>query len=167
MSSSVDGALLLTSELVEFLNSPVSIKAGSCSQDLTPSVTHVPGCRIDAANGEICIFVSQSQSAAVLKDLRDGGALSVVFSRPSTHRTVQFKASTVHIETLRAGDQELMARHGLRVAGELISLGYKPAFAYAMMAPEISDAVCVRFKPVAAFDQTPGASAGNPMGVGV
>lgn len=165
MSSTVDGALLLTSELVDFLSSPVSIKAGSCSQDLTPSVTHVRGCRIDRARGEICIFVSQSHSAAVLQDLRGGGALSVVFSRPSTHRTVQFKASTVHIEDLAPGDQELITRHGLRVAGELISLGYNPAFSHALMAPDVSDAVCVRFKPLAAFDQTPGAGAGNPLGV--
>ncbi|MDP1933081.1 MAG: hypothetical protein Q8L60_16635 [Gammaproteobacteria bacterium] len=170
MSSSVHGALLLTSDLVDFVLGPISMKAGSCSRDLVPSISQAYGCRVSrSSNGagvdEVCVFLSESRSANVLRDLRDGGAFSVVFSRPTTHRTVQLKAVAVRIEPLQPGDQALIDRYGLRASGELISLGYPPAFSQALMAPGITDAVCVCFVPNAAFDQTPGAGAGQPLGV--
>lgn len=164
MSTAADGAWFLTSELIDFLREPVSIKAGSCSHDHVPSVTHAYGCRVLPATAELCVFLSASHSAAVLRDLRAGGALSVVFSRPATHRTVQFKARAAHIEPLTEEDGLLFQRHGLRVASELVTLGYGPAFATALMAPEITDPVRVRFVPTAAFDQSPGAQAGRPLG---
>ncbi|MDO8272153.1 MAG: hypothetical protein Q7U82_09575 [Gammaproteobacteria bacterium] len=169
MSSTIHGSLLLTSDLVDFLLGPNSIKAGSCSSALVPSISHAYGCKVSRASsegraGEVCVFLSESRSAAVLRDLRDGGAFSVVFSRPTTHRTVQLKANAVRIEPLQSGDKALLDRYCLRTAGELISLGYTPAFSKALMAPDITDAVCVCFVPTAAFDQTPGAGAGQPLG---
>ncbi|WP_167507450.1 hypothetical protein [Marinobacter vulgaris] len=131
-----------------------------------PSVSQAYGCRICRATGEVCVFLSESRSTSVLRDLRDGGAFSAVFSRPATHKTVQLKAPAVRIQPLEAGDQVLIERHGLRAAGELISLGYAPAFSQALMAPDITDAVCVCFMPVVGFNQTPGVGAGQPLGAG-
>lgn len=173
MSSTVHGALLLTSDLVDFMLGPISMKAGSCSRGLVPSISQAYGCRVSRSSSsvgvdEVCVFLSEARSAAVLRDLRDlrdGGAFSVVFSRPTTHRTVQLKAAAVRVEALQPGDQALIDRYGLRASGELIALGYSPAFSQALMAPDISDGVCVCFVPSAAFDQTPGAGAGQPLGV--
>jgi hypothetical protein len=163
MSSTTHGALLITGDLLDFLCEPISIKAGSCSMALVPSVAQAYGCRVSQAHGEVCVFLSASRASSVLRDLREGGALSVVFSRPATHRTVQFKAQNARIEPLQDGDEALIRRHGQRAMGELISLGYAPAFSQALMAPEITDAICVCFAPDAAFDQTPGAAAGQPL----
>lgn len=169
MSSTANGALLLTGDLIDFLLGPISMKAGSCSSALVPSISQAYGCRVARATGdngtdEVCVFLSESRSAAVLRDLRAGGAFSVVFSRPTTHRTVQLKAMAVRIEPLQPGDKALIDRYCLRAAGELISLGYTPAYSKALMAPDVDDAVCVYFAPNAAFDQTPGAAAGQPLG---
>lgn len=164
MSSTATGALLFHRELIDFLLGPIAIKVGSCSAARVPSVSQAYGCRISRDSGEVCVFLSESRSTNVLRDLRDGGAFSAVFSRPATHRTVQLKAHTVRIQPLEAGDQVLIERHGLRAAGELISLGYAPVFSQALMAPDITDAVCVCFLPVAGFDQTPGTGAGQPLG---
>lgn len=170
MSSTVHGALLLTNDLVDFMLGPISMKAGSCSRALLPSISQAYGCRVSRSSSsvgvdEVCVFLSEARSAAVLRDLRDGGAFSVVFSRPTTHRTVQLKAAAVRMEPLQPGDQALIDRYGLRASDELIALGYSPEFSRALMAPDISDAVCVCFVPTAAFDQTPGAGAGQPLGV--
>lgn len=166
MSSTVTGALLFSRDLIDFLLGPIAIKAGSCSSARVPSVTQAYGCRISPTHDEICVYLSESRSFAVLRDLRDGGAFSAVFSRPATHRTVQLKAPTARIESLQEGDRTVIDRHGLRAAGELISLGYPTAFSRALMAPNITDAVRVCFVPMAAFDQTPGAGAGQPLGAG-
>lgn len=168
MSSSTDGALLLTSDLIEFLLGPISMKAGSCSNTRVPSISQGYGCRLTRASStsgddEVCVFLSESRSAAVLRDLRAGNGFSVVFSRPTTHRTVQLKATAARVEPLQPGDKALIDRYCLTAAGELISLGYTPAFSMALMAPDITDGVRVCFAPVAAFDQTPGAGAGQPL----
>lgn len=167
MSSTAHGALLLTSNLIDFLLGPISMKAGSCSHALVPSISQAFGCRITrdgSGAGQVCVFLSESRSATVLRDLRNGGAFSAVFSRPTTHRTVQLKASSVRIEALQPGDKELIDRYCQQAAGELVSLGYSPEFSKALMAPEINDGVCVCFVPSAAFDQTPGVGAGQPLG---
>lgn len=164
MSSIAHGALLLTTDLVDFLLGPIAIKVGSCGPTRMPSISQAFGCRVSPSEGEVCVFLSESRSATVLRDLRAGGAIAAVFSRPATHRTVQLKSNAVRIEALQEGDRALIDRHGRRAAGELISLGYPPAFSRALMAPEVSDAVCVCFLPSAAFDQTPGAGAGQALG---
>jgi hypothetical protein len=167
MSSTSTGALLFSRDLIDFIHGPVAIKVGSCSIARVPSVSQGYGCRISRSDGDVCVFLSESRSASVLRDLRDGGAFSAAFSRPATHRTVQLKASFVQIEPLQPGDQALIDQHGLRAAGELISLGYAPEFSQALMAPEVKDAICVCFRPLVAFDQTPGAGAGQPLGAGL
>lgn len=163
MSSDADGALLLSPDLVTFMLGPVAIKVGSCSAEHVPSVAQGYGCRLSPETGEVCVFLSESRSAGVLRDLRDGGAFAAVFSRPATHRTVQLKSPVVRIEPPQPGDAALIQRHGQRTTGELVSLGYPQAFSRALMAPGIADAVCVCFVPVAAFDQTPGEDAGKAL----
>ncbi|MDO8907982.1 MAG: hypothetical protein Q7W55_05710 [Pseudohongiella sp.] len=172
MSAIARGPLLLTNDLVDFMLGPISMKAGSCSMARVPSISQAYGCRVspaihEAGASEVCVFLSESRSAAVLRDLRDGGAFSVVFSRPATHQTVQLKAAAVRIEPLHDGDKTLIERYGQRAMGELISLGYPPSFSKAVMAPDITDGVSVCFVPYAAFDQTPGAGAGQPLGASV
>lgn len=170
MSAPTDEALVLSRDLVDFMLGPISMKAGSCSKALVPSISQAYGCRVSRISSEasadvVCVFLSESRSAAVLRDLREGGAFSVVFSRPTTHRTVQLKATAVRFEPLQSGDKALIDLYCQRAVSELVSLGYTLAFSQALMAPNITDAVCVCFVVSAAFDQTPGAGAGLALGV--
>ncbi len=167
MSAPTGEALVLSQDLVDFMLGPISMKAGSCSKALVPSISQAYGCRVSRIGREtsVCVFLSESRSAAVLRDLREGGAFSVVFSRPTTHRTVQLKATSVRFEPLQSGDKALLDLYCQRAVSELISLGYTPAFSEALMEPDITDAVCVCFVVSAAFDQTPGAGAGLALGV--
>lgn len=163
-------AIVLSQDLVDFMLGPISMKAGSCNKGLVPSVSQAYGCRVSRTSreciaDEVCVFLSESRSATVLDDLRNGGRFSVVFSRPTTHRTVQLKASSVRFEPLQSGDKALIELYCQRAVSELVSLGYTLAFSQALMAPEITDAVCVCFVVSAAFDQTPGVGAGLALGV--
>ena len=155
--------LLLSPDLVDFMLGPVSIKIGSCSAGV-PSVAQGFGCQIAADRRKVCVFVSESRCAGVLRDLRAGAAVAVVFSRPQTHRTLQLKAPLARIEALMPGDQALIDIHGQRTTRELTSLGYPLQFAQGVMTlGDCQDAVRVCFEPALAFDQTPGAGAGMQL----
>lgn len=165
MSSNSAAALVIGPELVDFLAGPVSIKVGSCSLGHVPSVAQAFGCKVAPSRQEVIVFLSESRSAAVLRDLRAGGAIAVAFSRPATHRTVQLKGASARLEPLQPEDQALIDLHGQRTAAELVSLGYAPPFCTALMSLSTADAVRVCMTPELAFDQTPGVEAGRPMSV--
>lgn len=164
MELSIPDTLLLSPDLVDFMLGPVSIKIGSCSAARIPSVAQAFGCQVASDRRKVCVFVSESRCAAVLRDLRAGGAVAVVFSRPQTHRTLQLKAPIARIEPLLPGDQALIDLHGQRTTRELTSLGYPLHFAQGVMTMgDSQDAVRVCFEPAVAFDQTPGAGAGMQL----
>lgn len=163
MHSNPETALPVSLDLIDFLGGPVSIKVGSCSLGHLPSVAQAFACKVSPCRQEVIVFLSDSRSATVLRDLRAGGAIAVAFSRPATHRTIQLKARTARLEPLQPGDQELIDLHGRRTAAELVSLGYPPLFSEALMALGTTDAVRVCVTPELAFDQTPGVEAGRPM----
>lgn len=147
-----------------FLSHHVSILAGSCSAECMPSVVRAYGCRVAPDRRAITVFLSVAQSNAVLADLRAGGAIAVVFSRPTTHETLQLKGTRASIAPLVDGDRELMRAYGRSFGEEVGSVGFGELFQRAIMSGTGEDAVAVTFTPTAAFEQTPGPSAGQPLG---
>lgn len=165
MTTATDAPLLDEAQ-ADFLTHHVSILVGSCSADCMPSVVRAYGCRVAADRRSLTVFLSVAQAQQVLRDLRAGGAIAVVFSRPRTHRTVQLKAAGAHIAPLAAGDRELMRAYGRSFGEEVSAVGFGDPFPGAIMAGVEDEAVAVHFTPTAAFEQTPGPSAGRPLASG-
>ncbi|MCC7060815.1 MAG: hypothetical protein IT508_11350 [Burkholderiaceae bacterium] len=136
----------------------VASRDATCLPDLVRGV----GQRVEP-NGEITVFLSRVDGAGVLANLRENGAIAAVFSQPSTHRTVQMKATRVSIAAATAADVETVERCRAAMSAELHAIGYGPEFARALLACEPADLVAVRFAPESAFDQTPGPKAGAPI----
>lgn len=57
-----------------------------------------------------------------------------------------------------------MRVYGLSFGEEVGSVGFSAVFQRAIMAGTEAEAVAVSFTPTAAFEQTPGPSAGQPLG---
>lgn len=156
-------ALQLDEAQADFLTHHVSILIGSCNQRCEPSVARAYGCRVAADRRSITVFLAVAQAEAVIKDLRGGGGIAAVFSRPTSHRTLQLKGSRADIAALEPGDRELMRRYGKSFAEEVESIGFGASFGTSIMSGCEAEAVAVRFVPIAAFEQTPGPSAGQPL----
>lgn len=154
---------LLDETRAEFLTHHVSILVGSCSVMGLPSVVRAYGCRVAPDRRSITVFLSVAQSQAVLGDLRAGGGVAVVFSRPTTHATLQLKGARAHIVPLEAGDRHLMRIYGQSFRDEIGVIGFHDPFSSTIMSGTEADAVAVTFAPTAAFEQTPGPSAGQPL----
>jgi hypothetical protein len=154
---------LLDATFAEFIQQRVSINVASCSAARVPSLARAFGCRVSRNRSQVTVFLSVQRAEPLLKDLRAGSAVAVVFTRPTTHQTIQLKGRDAAIVPLADGDRALMRAYGAGFVEEIRAIGYRDPFASAMMMAVAEEAVGVRFTPAAAFDQTPGPKAGQRL----
>lgn len=159
-------APLLDAAHATFLLGRVSIVAASRDGHNVPTLVRGLGCRLSRDRRQVTILLRASQSSCLLADLRANGSIAVVFSEPSTHRTLQLKGSGASVGPLQRGDVGLLARYRDAMVAEICPLGYAEALIRAMLACPVDDAVAVTFRPAQAFSQTPGPGAGRPLPAG-
>jgi hypothetical protein len=146
---------------VAFMLGPVSVSVAGRDAANVPTLSRTVGCRVSADHRRVTVFVSASRSASLLDDLRSNGAVAAVFSRPSTHETIQLKGEDARVEPLAQGDTALLAAAVDVFAQELVSIGFPEHYARAVHGGALEDYVAVSFTPAAAFVQTPGPAAGQ------
>lgn len=157
-------APMLDAEFLAMLVKGVSVIVGSADHELTPSLMRGVGSTVSADGRDITVFVNRSQSHQLLHDIAASGRLAAVFSQPSTHLTVQFKTRRVRLREATEADRPALQRYLRSMEQELSVLGYPAVFARAMLAHRLDDLVAIEFQPEQAFNQTPGQSAGRPIG---
>ena len=146
-----------------FIAGPVSINVASCSSERVPSVVRAHGCRVSDDLSHVTVFVSTRRAEAVLRDVRAGGAIAVVFSLPHTHETLQLKGTNASIVPLEAGDAQLIKQYAEGFINEVRGLGHTLSLAGAVMSSVNEDSLGLLFAPSAAFLQTPGPRAGQRL----
>jgi hypothetical protein len=147
----------------DFITHHVSILVASCSRERVPSITRAFGCRVSPDRCTVTLFLSVPRSTSVLRDVRAGGALAVVFSRPSTHETLQLKGADARIVVLDEDDRKGMQAYGDSLANDISQIGWREPFVSALVSALGEEAVGVAFTPSAAFVQTPGPDAGRRL----
>jgi len=154
---------LLTPEFIAMVNRGVSTVVASRDAALRPSLMRAMGSSISVDGTRVTVYVARSQGRQLLLDVASTGQIAVVFSEPTTHRTVQVKAGAVDIRNADVGDTALLRRYLLAMEREISSIGYDTSVVDAMLACRLEDLVAISFTPAAAFDQTPGPRAGSPL----
>ncbi|WP_235501157.1 MULTISPECIES: hypothetical protein [unclassified Hydrogenophaga] len=154
---------LLTPAHLAMMDGGVSVIASSCGPDLTPSVMRAVGSLVQAQGRHITVYVCRSQAAQLLGDVARSGRLAVVFSQPSSHKTVQLKTRGARLREAREDDAPALQRYLRGMERELTQIGFGPRYARAMLAHRLDDVVAIEFEPELAFDQTPGSKAGQPI----
>jgi hypothetical protein len=141
----------------------VSVIVSASDAAQVPSVMRAVGSQISASGEHITVFLNRSQSAQLLRNVAATDRLAVVFSEPSTHRTLQLKARGVRLREAAQGDVPALERYLHSMQAELGTIGIGPSLVAAMLAHQIDDVVALEFTPEEAFDQTPGPRAGQPI----
>jgi hypothetical protein len=154
---------LLTPEFIAMVNRGVSTVVASRDAAMRPSLMRAMGSSISMDGTRITAFVARSQSRQLLLDLAATGQVAVVFSEPTTHRTLQVKARAVDVRNADVGDAALLRRYLVAMEKEIGIIGYPFAVVDAMLACTLEDLVAISFTPAAAFDQTPGPRAGSAL----
>jgi hypothetical protein len=155
---------ILDAEHAAFILLPgISMTAASRGAGNLPQAGRVHGCRVAADRSRLTVFLPSDQYPGLIEALRSSHAIAVVFSQPTTHRTIQLKGTDAVVEALAPGDAELAARATESFAVGLGALGYDEAVVRAGVWHEPAALVAVSFTPCAAFQQTPGPRAGAPL----
>jgi hypothetical protein len=145
-----------------FIQGGVSVVVASRNSELVADVVRGCGCRVSRNRREVTVLVEPSRAGTLVDDLAANGMIAVVFSEPSTHRTIQLKGGNARVVAVTAADRSVAARHLRAWVEELCRIGYSREFAEAVRGrPE--RLVAVRFTPTAAFQQTPGPGAGQQL----
>ncbi len=155
-------ARVIDAELAGFLTGSVSIIAGSRNADNRPALVRAHGCRVSRDGRRMGVLVLEEQAAEVLDDVRDNGRIAVVFTRPSTHRSVQVKGDDARVLRPRAGDRLRARAYRESMLGELAHVGVAAARVRALLA-EVGSLAVIEFAVSGAFVQTPGPDAGRPL----
>ena len=146
----------------EFIQGGVSVVVASRNAAFEPDVVRGCGCRVSRDRRRVTVLIDRARSDSVLADFAANGMIAVVYSQPSTHRTIQLKGSDARVVKLSAADRAIAARHLRDWSEDLCRIGYTPEFANAVRgaAPRLA---AIAFTPSAAFQQTPGPGAGKSL----
>ena len=152
----------LDADHAAFIQGGVSVVVATRDADCVPDVVRGCGCRVSRDRRRVTVLVEPSRAGTLLDDIAANGMIAVVFSQPSTHRTIQLKGSNARVVKVTAADRAIAARHLLDWSEDLCRIGYTPEFAHAVRgaAPRLA---AIAFTPSAAFQQTPGPGAGKPL----
>ena len=156
-------APLLDEDNAAFIQRGVSIHVASRGKTNVPSLARAIGCRVSRDRRRVTTFVPSAQAGALLDDVGATGAIAAVFSQPSTHRTIQLKAARAVVEPIAKADLRLIEAYRDAFVAEVSPMGFAEGTIRAFLACAPGDLVAVTFTPTAAFEQTPGPSAGTPL----
>jgi hypothetical protein len=154
---------LIGAEQAAFLCGGVGVSAATCRPGALPNIARATGCRISPDRRVVTLLFAATPGAALLDDIRRTAAIAVVFTQPSTHRTVQLKGNDARIVPLEAGDLERVERYVRAFAADVAPFGFSEPYMRALLACLPDDLVGVQFTIAAAFSQTPGPHAGERL----
>jgi hypothetical protein len=154
---------VLDPEQGEFVCSGVSISAASCRSGGLPNLARATGARLSPDRRTATVLFAATPAAGLLEDVRRSATIAVVFSLPTSHRTLQVKGTDARIVPLEPGDRELAARYVDAFVATLEPLGYPGPVIRRVLASHPDDLVAVCFTPSSGYSQTPGPEAGVPL----
>jgi hypothetical protein len=140
----------------------VSIIVGSRDARQRPHLMRAVGCRLSADRRRVTVLMPQGSGQAVLDDLCDNGQIAVVFSEPSSNRTLQLKGGDATVLPCEPGDAALAEAYLQGFVDEIGQLGFAAEVAHTMLR-HCDALMAVHFTVAAAFEQTPGPAAGEPL----
>jgi hypothetical protein len=155
---------MLSAEMVAMVQGGVSTIASSCDAALRPSMMRAMASTITPDGRLVTVYLARKQSRQLLQDIAASGRLAVVFSQPSTNRTLQLKTRQARSRTTTAADEAIVKRYLAAMEWELTQVHIPPVLTRVMLAHDMDDLVAVEFAFQDAFDQTPGPNAGAPIG---
>ena len=155
---------VLSAAMIAMVRGGVSTIVSSCDAALRPSIMRAMASTISADGQTVTVYLSRKQSRQLLQDIAASGRMAVVFSQPSTDRTLQLKTRQVNSRKATDADQPILKRYLAAMEWELTQVHIPPVFTRVMLDYDLEDLVVLEFEFQDAFDQTPGPNAGAPLG---
>ena len=155
--------VLIDAAQARLISGGVGISATTCRPGALPNMARCTGCRVSSDRRSITLLLAATPAGALLDDVRRTASIAAVFSQPSTHYTLQLKGTDARIVPLEPGDAALAAGYVDAFVAELTPFGYPEPTVRAFLASVPDDLAAIQFTIGAAFSQTPGPRAGEPL----
>lgn len=152
----------LTDATRERWNRGVSIMLASRNTQLIPSIARAKGYAVVATTQKMRVFVSQAQAFDLVEDVRTSRMISVTFSVPATHQSLQLKGSDAKVTDVTAAERDVIAAYVRTFAAGIAPMGFSDEFTRTFFASP-DDEVAIEFTPTEGFEQTPGPAAGTRL----
>ena len=156
---------MLDEETAGFIQRHVSVNLATRNADNRPALTRAFGVRVADDRTSVAVFIARAGNQAILDNIQSNQNLAVCFSRPTTHRTLQLKATDARLLPIAEADFAVISGYQQSIHEELRQLGFPAAFVQALI-PSLSEQdVAIHFTPLDAYLQTPGPDAGKKLPV--
>ncbi|MCP5227156.1 pyridoxamine 5'-phosphate oxidase family protein [Accumulibacter sp.] len=155
---------MLDRDSAAFIQTGVAISLAACGADRMPNNARALGCKLVDGQQRVAIFMRLSQTHALVANIRENGLVAAVFSLPSSNRTLQLKGSDAQVVDFDHADLMLIERHTEAFLREVLPEGISELAVRTIHDWSPDDMLTVVFTPSAAFSQTPGPRAGQPLG---
>jgi hypothetical protein len=101
----------LSDELVEFVESGLSISVGTRNGKLLPETTRAMGASVAADHTRVSVYLNREVATRTLANLADNGQIAVFFSHPVDHRSLQIKGTLIATRPGSEADRALQERY--------------------------------------------------------
>ncbi|HYQ30733.1 MAG TPA: hypothetical protein VER04_26055 [Polyangiaceae bacterium] len=155
-------APVLTAELVEYMESGVSLLVGTRDAALRPASARGFGVEIDAAAYTATVFLPASGAALTLSNLRDNAQIALTFARGFDHRSLQVKGQLLSISETNERQRGLQDRYFAAFSEGLLFIGHRQKL---LRRIRYYPSYALSFRIESMFDQTPGPGAGRTRSV--
>jgi hypothetical protein len=155
--------LKLSEHMNSFITSGVSIKASARDSRLIPSICRILACITQQQGALIRLFLVKSQALQLLRDIAANGQIAVVFSQPSSHKTLQIKGIHAHQTAVLDTDLAVIEACCKGFADSLFLLGVDYIFSSTFQHYTLAELTAIDFTPNALFEQSPGPDAGKAI----
>lgn len=149
----------IDAELKEFLESGVALQVGTANLDGEPHGGSAWGPRVND-DGTCTVFLDTRRAARQLANLAMNPKLAVVFAHPVSYRSVQLKGRWISTSAATKEDDDWVKLHREQFATNVVLIGDSPE---TIRNTWMLDVIRIDFAVEAAFDQTPGPNAGQPL----
>jgi len=156
-------AVRLSEELVEFIESGVSMLVGTRDAALRPRVQRAVGAVVAPDRESLTVYLTRQISEETLANLRDNGLIALTSSRPYDHRSIQIKGRLLAIRDSVEADRAHQERYLAGFVEHVYIVGLPRSV---MRQLRIFPSVAVTMTAEDVFVQTPGPGAGRRLEAG-
>ncbi|MDS9469301.1 hypothetical protein RGQ15_17195 [Paracoccus sp. MBLB3053] len=157
----LDGSPLRV-DLAQFVQSGISVILGSVDRNARPVAAIGLACRV-LDGGVLRVIARAPAITPILASVAAGSGIAVTFSRPVTHRSIQFKSDRARIVPAEDADWLAVEHQTAIFRQELLEVGHDEAFADYIVMCSVNEVAVFELTPDHGFVQTPGPGAGAAL----
>lgn len=148
---------MLSPELVEFVESGVSLLCGTRDDQLRPDCCRAVGAIVARDRASVTVLLNPRTATRTLANLAAGGPVAMTASRPTDYRTIQLKGHASPPRPATEAEQMIAQRYLAAFTEALYLVGLQRAVVRRL---RIAPAVAIEVAIAEVFQQTPGPQAG-------